>query len=934
MNTSIPLENQLLATKFYVPVASGPLISRPRLTVLLNESLKCPFTLVSAPAGFGKTTLLSAWVQSRSPSSPLVAWVSLDEEDNEPRLFWTYVLTALNMQQPERFTPLLMQLQSPQAPPLKYVLAVLINLLAEGTDEFVLILDDYQMITEQEMHTTLAYVIEHLPAQLRIILATRADPPLPIPLLRARYRALEVRTDQLRCTLEETRAFFQEVIGIGLADETIDLVTARTEGWLVGLQLLGLSLAEQTNPATLLKEISGDQRYILAYLTEVVLQRQPPEVQTFLLSTAILERLTAPLCDAIMQQTGSQHLLQRLEQANLFVVSLDSKREWYRYHALFAEALRYQLEQTQPDLTLILHHRASLWYAEHNQTTQAILHALHAKAWDLVADLIEQMSSQLSGLAWGISLHQLAVLHQWLKQLPPEIVGSRPLLCYACTEMLWTVASYPMQQVWLNTAEATLTASLTAHVHGDASSIHAPEGQQEQRNLLGSLISFRAVLQSYRADGEKALPLCQQALSLVSADHVEARIHAAVAQTWAYYASAANDASAAVKSGLQAVAVAQTAGQPTLVIGMMSVTAVQLLGMGRLNEAQQLAQQAIGLGKQPEKRELPHVSLPAFFQAEVLREWNQLDAALSLIEEAISLGEQVESFASLASLLDGYGVLLRVHLSRGELDAACSAFQKAEDLGRSMEHSLYLLMYCYFTMIDQVRLWLACGQLDRAMDWAEQVEIEERHGTPLTRERVGVARARIFLAKDQPALALQRLEPALQRATEGQRWGHVIEIRLLQALAYQMLQQETQALSALSEAVRLGEPEGYIRSFVDEGAAMEPLLYQLRKQNDEHGPTPYLDTLLAAFQQRGMAHAQVEEPKQAQALPEPLSERELQVLQLLARGASNQEIAQELVIVVDTVKRHVSHIFSKLDVQNRVQAVIQARERGLLDEES
>ncbi|HTD19833.1 MAG TPA: hypothetical protein VK667_09920, partial [Ktedonobacteraceae bacterium] len=522
---------------------------------------------------------------------------------------------------------------------------------AEGTDDFLLILDDYQVITEQQVHTTLIYLIEHLPPQLRIILATRADPPLPLPLLRAREQALEVRTDQLRCTIEETRAFFHEVMSIQLSDETIREVTARTEGWMVGLQLLRLSLPQRADPVTLLKETSGDQRYILDYLTEVVLRQQPPEVQTFLLSTSILERLTAPLCDAVMQQTGSQHLLQRLEQANVFVVSLDRRRQWYRYHALFAEALRYRLEQTQPDLMLVLHHRASLWYAEHGQTTQAILHALHAKEWDLVADLIERMRSQLWGLAWGVSLHKLTVLHQWLKQLPPEIVGSRPLLCLACTEMLWTVAPFSIQQAWLNAAEATLTASLTTQMHEDASSILASETQLEQRNLLGSVIGFRAVLQSYREHGETALPLCQQALSLISADHFEDLIQVAVAQVWAYYYSVANNASAAVESGLQAVALAQATGQPTLVIAKMGIAALVLLGMGRLNETQQLTQQAMLLGKLPGERELPNVSFPAYYQAEVLRERNQLDAALSLMEEAISLGERLKSFVSLASII-------------------------------------------------------------------------------------------------------------------------------------------------------------------------------------------------------------------------------------------------------------------------------------------
>src|SRR5437660_12671647 len=281
MNTSMLLENQLLATKFYVPIASGPLISRPRLTVLLDESLKCPFTLVSAPAGFGKTTLLSAWVQSRSPSSPLVAWVSLDEEDNEPRLFWTYVLTTLKMQQPDCFTPLLMRLQSPEAPSLKQVLVMLINLLAEGTDHFLLILDDYQMITEEEVHTTLLYLIEHLPPQLRIVLSTRADPPLPLPLQRAHHQMQEVRTEQLRCTVEETAAFFKEIMGIQLPDETTQEITARMEGWLVGLHLLGLSLPERANLLTVIKLATGDQHYILDFLTQEGLQRQSNDVHAY-----------------------------------------------------------------------------------------------------------------------------------------------------------------------------------------------------------------------------------------------------------------------------------------------------------------------------------------------------------------------------------------------------------------------------------------------------------------------------------------------------------------------------------------------------------------------------------------------------------------------------------------------------------------------------
>ncbi len=436
INTLTPWQSQLLATKFYVPITSGPLVPRPRLSNLLTESLKHPLTLVSAPAGFGKTTLLAAWGQSLSVNRARLCWVSLDEEDNDPRLFWTYVLAALGAQQSQPFAPLIALLQSPQSPPLKNILAALINVLAESTEHFLLILDDYHLITEEQVHTTLLYLVEHLAPQLRIFMLTRSDPPWPLSQLRARQRVLEVRTDQLRCTAQETRAFFQQVIGTEFPEGIIQEVTTRTEGWLVGLQLLGLSLPEQANPAMLLQEVSGDQRYILDYLTEEVLRRQSQEVQMFLLSTSILERLNASLCDAVMQQSGSQQMLQQLEQANLFVVSLDNRREWYRYHGLFAEALRSHLQHTRDDLIPQLHYRASLWYAQHNQTTEAILHALKACEWQWAADLIERKSLALNALSWGVSQYELFLLRDWLKQIPADVISSRPGLCLARIWML------------------------------------------------------------------------------------------------------------------------------------------------------------------------------------------------------------------------------------------------------------------------------------------------------------------------------------------------------------------------------------------------------------------------------------------------------------------------------------------------------------------
>jgi LuxR family maltose regulon positive regulatory protein len=942
MNPSALLQDQFLApkqqlvtTKFFLPTSPGTLIPRPRLHALLDRALEHPFTLVSAPAGFGKTTLLSTWARSLPAHTARVCWLSLDEEDNDPYLFWTYVLSALQTQDPLRLASLLFQLQSPSPPPLKFLLAQLINLLADSTFHLVLILDDYHLITEEQVHTSLASLVEHLPAQLSLILASRADPPLPLPLLRAKQRAWEIRTEQLRCTTEETGAFFQHVVGLQLPDQTIQEVAARTEGWLVGLQLLGLSLPEQVDPLTLLEQVSGEHRYILDYLTEAVVQKQPAEVQLFLLCTSILERLSASLCDAVMEQTGSRVMLEYLERANLFVVSLDHKRQWYRYHALFAQALFHQLQQSHADLVPILHYRASRWYAQHHQTTAAILHAFQAREWHWAADLIEQAYPPLLSFTWGARRHTLLQFRQWIEQLPTEILTSRPHLCVACVHLLYTITPQALLYRWLDLAETALRASLkeqlSAEVSQESLSVQA---LPEQRDLLGMVLTLRAYLLSYTADGQAAFALYEQALAYLSPENARFRAVIAIGKLYAYSSSSANDSVAAIESGYQAILLTKEAKQPAVTFAMMSATAIHLIGAGRLHEAKQLTQQVVLLETSSSDPQFPLTGWVIFCQAEILRERNELASAYSLATEAVSLCEQAASLTSPLYLYWGYAVLIRVCLSCGDLEAARTFLQQAEQMSQSMNQQVYLHLHSCFTTVDQVRLWLAYGDLDHARGWAEQLDMRGSLLTPFARERQEVARARILLANKQPAVALQWLHSGLQRATAGQRWGHVIEIRLLQALAYQRLDEEAQALAALSEAVRLGEPEGYIRSFVDEGEAMQALLYQLRKRCAKQGPTPYLDTLLTAFQQESKAYQPAEESTKTQHLPGPLSERERQVLQLLAQGRSNQEIAQALVIALDTVKRHVSHIFSKLGVTNRVQAVKQAHDLGLLNEQS
>ncbi len=938
MNTLlIRLESQLLATKFYAPVALGPLVARPRLNALLAESLKRPFTLVSAPAGFGKTTLLSNWANSVRTSQLLVAWLSLDEEDNDPQLFWTYVLAALQRQRPEYFSPLLQSLQSPQAPPIKLVLTALINLLLENSQHIVLILDDYHLITDMEIHTSLSYLIQHMPPQLHLILATRIDPPLHLSQRRTHEQVLEVRSQQLRCTIEETRDFFQVVMGTQQPEEVTEKVMTRTEGWLVGLQLLRFSLPVHSNPVALLEEVRGNQRYILEYLTQEVLRRQPQDMQRFLLSTCILERLTASLCDAVLEQHGSQQMLDRLERANLFLTSLDNKRQWYRYHALFAEALYSQLEQSHADLVPVLHARASRWYAQHHQTTAAIVHAFKAKEWQWAADLIEQAYPPMLSFTWGGTRHTLVQFRQWIEQLPTAILACRPHLCVACVHLLYTITPHALLYRWLDLAEMTLRASLKEQMPAEISQESpSSQAQQEQRDLLGMALTLRAYLLSYTADGQAAFALYEQAQAYLSPEN--ARFHAVVAIGKLYaYSSSANDAAAAIENGYQAMLLTREAKQPAVTFAMISATAIHLIGAGRLHEAERLTQQALLPEIPSGNPQLPLTGWVIFCQAEILRERNELASAYSLATEAVSLCERAASLTSPLYLYWGYAVLIRVCLSCRDMDTARTFLQQAEQIGQSMNQQVYLHLHSCFTTVDQVRLWLACGELEQATCWAQKRDVTQKHLTPFARERQEVARARILLATDQPMAALQRLEPVLQRATTGQRWGHVIEIRLLQALAHQMLYEEPQALAALWEAVRLGKPEGYLRCFVEEGEAMMVLLCKLREKQRKSGPTPYLDRVLAAFPNQSQTPAS--QPKRtakqtpAKPLLEPLSERELQVLHLIAQGAANQEIAQELVIAIDTVKCHVRHILAKLDVQNRMQAVRQAEKLGLLERE-
>ena len=812
-----PWQASFVATKFFVPTPSHTLISRPRLVALLMEGFTQKLTLVSAPAGFGKTTLVSAWVRSLPKDHAQVAWVSLDSRDNEPIRFWTAVLTALEQRAPGIGRAALTLLHAQPSPALEYVLTTLINRLSETTTPWVLLLDDYQVISKPAIHAQLLYLVEHQPSHVHLLLLSRSDPPLSLPRLRARGEVLEVGAEELRATVEETAAYLSDVMGIRLPEAVVSELTARTEGWLVGLQLVGLSLQRSANPATMLEEVRGSQRYILDYLVEEVLQQQPPAVQRFLLRTSILEEFCAPLCDAVVGKPqghqSSQQVLEELERANVFVVPLDEHRQWYRYHVLFAEALRYQLEQQHADELDALHVRASTWYAEQGNTFEAVQHALLAHAWQLAADLIEQVPYWLM---WNEGQGQVMTLRQWLQALPADVL---------------------------------------------------------------------------------------------------------LVQSVAYFA--AGEMGAASQSALEAERLAQAAGNVPGAIYYLSVAALWLMACGHLHEAWQLLERAVRQATELAGVMSPGMDLTYALQAELLREWNRLDEALTLATQAI---EWAERLGTPAALVVPYAVLARVALSRGNPEAARAALERGEDVKRKLDNTQF---FSFYITVVQMQLWLAQGELAHAARWADELLQNGGSSAAIGREREKVALIRLLLAQDRPTEVRTRLAPLVERATQQKHWGLVIELRLLQAQAQSLLHEEQEALAHLWQAVRLAETEGYVRLFVDEGPLLETLLGRLRERERRRGPTPYMDTLLAAFPPR----EQAEQPPVSARKPgwlNPLSPRELEVLQQLSRGASNQEIAKMLVITVETVKRHVGHILGKLRVNNRTQAGVRARTLGLL----
>jgi LuxR family maltose regulon positive regulatory protein len=921
----------LLATKLHVPRAQPGFVPRRRLVEALGDGLARGRVLVCAPAGFGKTALLADW--ARGGGRP-VAWLGLDGGDSDPARFWRYVVAALDRARPGlagRMGPL-------PSRSFEGLVTALINELAAdpGPDDVLLILDDYHLVDSGPVHESVAFLLENLPPGLRVVVSGRADPPLPLARLRARSQLAELRAADLRFTSQEAAALLGEAAGPGLSGRAAAALTARTEGWAAGLRLAGLSLRGHADAAGFVAAFSGSHRFVLDYLADEVLDGQPGQVRAFLLETSVLERLSGELCDAVTGRAGSQAMLQDIERAGLFLLPLDEVRGWWRYHHLFADLLRARLQAEQPGRVQALHRAAAAWCDEHDLADDAVRHALATGDTAWAARLIERHVETLLGRSEG------ATLRRWLSALPAEAVRERPRLCLA-------QAYGAAQGFQLEALEALLDDAERAFAVSGDEPYEDPAGQSVSvlANVPAGIAFLRASLARLRGDTALAASYNQQALAQLGEGDWLMRSfvgwNQAVTDWLGGGLGPAERGLAEVLAELRAAdeAVRRAGGEPTEVLravdggagffaGFLATRVCYDLGevqraRGNLDATQATYRQALevaGEGSQTAHTGVAHVGL-----AQVLYERNKLTAALDHATRGVTLCRQLAFTPPLAA---GLAVVARIRHAQGDAAGAVAAMGEAGQAGLSPQ----VITLLNPVPAQQARLLLAQGDVHAAAQWTAAAGLSPDDDPDYPREPAYLVLARVLLAQNDPGPALTLLQRLLDAAASQGRAGSVIEIQALRALALTARGDHASALAALTEAVTLGRRHGYVRVLADEGAPMRALLAQLTaaRPGQQHAARRidpgYLAALLAACDQ-----AEAVPPQRRAAPPglaEPLTDRELEVLRLLATGRSNQRIAHDLVVALDTVKKHVTHVLGKLGATNRTEAVARGRELGLI----
>jgi LuxR family maltose regulon positive regulatory protein len=921
--------DQLLTTKLNIPRTRSGIVPRLHLIKRLNGGLERKLSLISAPAGFGKTTLVTEWIDelrnpinNRNLDQLKIGWLSLDEGDNDPLQFIAYMIAALNRAAGEEDLygkGELRMLQSHQPPAVETILVPLINEISNVKGKLVIVFDDYHVVNSSEINQILSFLLENQPPQLHLVIASREDPNLPLPRYRARAQMTELRAVDLRFSTSEAADFLNQVMGLNLAQEDIAALERRTEGWIAGLQLAAVSLSGKDQPRELIKSFSGSHRIVLDYLIEEVLHQQPAEIQLFLLQTAILSRMNAAICDALTGLTNGQETLEYLEQANLFIIPLDEERQWYRYHHLFSDLLVQRLKQLYGNRIPELHLRASRWLQANGQLDAAVEHALRAGDYEQVSSLVEDRADDL----WMHGEHYK--LRRWLEQTPDDFIRTKPLLSISQGYYLHSAGHHQAGDEYLQAAEFLFDPPDSKPIVSKQDDQHT-FSDQDRLLLRSRLAVIRSLICTFTGDIPGMLQGSSKALELLDEQDSTWRCLAAFTLGDAY--SYLGDMNASYQARAEALRACEAEGDLYYVVVASLKLAATLYEQGELQQTLDLCKRTLGQVSQSAFAKSSPVGCLMVLFGDVLAEMNDTDQAQELATRGVQISERGGNLTLL-----GYSFLykLRVLLARKDFDQAREVFTRVSQLN----HETTVPAWLTNQMANwQARINLEQNQLHAAEQWLEEQGIAEN----LDAETITnidylklfdfILIARILIAQQGYDQAISILQAINRIALKGGRTMRVIEILNLEALAFAARGDISGAMIPLERSLEIAEPLGFKRSFADEGPPMAGLLKEARSRGIYPG---YATQLLLAFTSVEPPAKEDPSPSAMNAsLIEPLSDREIEVLQLLAEGLTNLEIANQLYISLNTVKVHTRNIYGKLGTSNRTQAVSTARSKGIL----
>ena len=890
-------ELTLLRTKLHIPPLGSTCISRSRLIKRMDEGFARKLTLISAPAGFGKTTLLVDWIHKKKIA---VAWLSVDKGDNDPVPFLTYVIAGLQTLEAGIGKAALTMLQSPQPPPIESILINLINDVIRIPTNMALVLDDYHLVDAKPIHDMIAFLLDHLPEQMRMIIATRSDPPVPLARLRSQNQLTELRAADLSFTTDETSILFHESLNLRLSAEDILSLETRTEGWIAGLQLATLSLSGCKDPSRFINAFKGDHRYIADYLFEEVLTHQPDHLRNFLLQTSILKRLCGSLCDTVTRQENSQQMLDTLEKANLFIIPLDDQRRWYRYHHLFADLLKQRLDLNPGDLVAELHRRASQWLKTNRFKNEAVDHALAAQDISQVVQLIEEIAE----FDWDRARESR--LLGWFQKLPDETIDANPKLCIFHARELFKSGYLDDAEKRLQVAEKMLESVSSSDLNKDG--------------LRGRIAVIRAYISTRTSDLSRTIYFSSQALKLLPQRDLNWRSVAATTLGMGYGTS---DLVESQQAFSEAMKISEAAGNVYYHIFAGSCLGSIMFKRGKLKEAIAISRQLLSLAIE---NGIEQTGIGGSLYANlgsIICEWNDLDEGIRLLNRGVQLSELGRDPVTIASCQIG---LLRALMYRMDLAGALKIMDQINECADNFALPPWITKP---TSALNVFFWLASGNLNAALHWAQERGLSIDDELDGTNEVRYIALAHILIAQNKLDEADRLLQRLIENATAGDRVYMLIEMRLWRVLIFKLKEDTAAALAELKLALALAEPGEFIMIFVSKGKPVAELLQEiLVVKNRDHDDTQAGFSL--SYVKKIMSTFKAAIPPKIEGLMDPISERELEVLHLIAGGLSNQEIAEKLFISLNTVKTHTKNINSKLNVNSRTKAVARAKELGLL----